>query len=292
MNDEEQSQGVVTEEVINLDAQDNQVEPAPSSDQKQDVVIDNAPAEDQGEDDQVNESSTNPRTEQRLKELLEENKRLKAETNRKQYGTNVFDTFRPQVDPQVNPTSFTSLNQQQVDSITQQYVDEDGNVDLAGIDRAIKEATQRAIENAQRTAEERIARFEESQQVKEAHAVYPELDPLSAKFDSEFYEDVSNRLLGQMVRGTGKTETLLEAATYVKGRKPAQAPVNLDKEKEKAVAEYKKAQEKRQQGPVESGNGAPRQTSASLDELREKTRQGDANAIRERLKAVGVISDQ
>lgn len=298
MNDEEQSQGVEETPQELENATENQPEPTPSSDQKQTEGEQEEP-ESREEGESTQSDGVNPRTEQRIKELLEENKRLKQSQDRDKYGSSVYDSLRPQpsASQQVSTGSgdhFTNLNPQQVDSITQRFVDDDGNVDIAGLNQALQDANRNAetaVSRAEQIANERIARFEESQQVKEAHAKFPELDPYSDKFDPNFYEQVSDKLLVNMVKGASQ-KTLLEVASELRGSvaKP-QEPVNLDKVKEEAVSSYKDSQAKRQQGPIESGHGAPRNTSATLDELRERTRRGDPNAISERLRAVGVISE-
>lgn len=300
MNDEEQSQGV-EDTSSELETQDNQLEPTPSSDQKQTETEQvEEPQDNSGGIEETDQADkVNPRTEQRIQELLEENKRLKTQQAKEKYGSSVYDSLRPQQTQGQQPQGmsedpFTNLNQQQVDSITQRFVDEDGNVDIAGLNRALSDANRRAdeaVSRAEQIANERIARFEESQQVKEAHSQFPELDPMSDKFDPNFYERVSDALLVNMVKGASQ-KTLLEVAKELKGSNtPTQEPVNLDKVKQEAVNSYKQAQGKRQQGPIESGHGAPRNTSATLDELRERTRRGDPQAIRERLVATGVISD-
>ena len=55
-----------------------------------------------------------------------------------------------------------------------------------------------------------------------------------------------------------------------------------------AVEEYKKSRESINHNSPVSSSSRVRNDGATLDELRTRTRQGDSNAIRERLKAIGI----
>lgn len=281
--------------------EENQPEPMPSSDQKQTEEIKEIEAtpDQSAEDDLTLPEGVTERTRQqfeKLKARLAEAEAKAKPSQAQDFGDSVFDSFRPQQtesQPLVDTNSYGSLNQQQVDSITSQFVDADGNVDINGLNQALQLANQRAAQAEQRAAkvENRLERMEETQQVKEAHAVHPQLDPQSKDFDPNFFELVRDRLLRNMYEG--KKQSLLEVAnTLSKAYKPT-SPVNLDKVKEDAVAQYKEKQESRNQGPIESGKGEDRNPLSNLDELRKQTRSENplraTPALDERLRAAGIL---
>lgn len=222
----------------------------------------------------------------RLRKEREEKQRL-LEQSGFQTPQNVFESFHPQgYQPPVGDYGY--LTPQQVGDITNQFVDAEGNVDVAGLNAALQQANQAALEaiNRAKVAEERIARFEETQQAKEAHAVFPELDPLNReKFDPTFFDLVRDRLLRNMYEG--KSQTLLEAAQEI--RKTYTPPSRIEEAKKEAIGEYQKAQAARNQGPIEKGSGEGRQTEGNLEELRRRTRQGDESALEERLRDLGIV---
>lgn len=277
--------------------QENQPEPMPSSEEKQtDVTL---PTEDVHTDTEELPEDASERTKKNFEKIREENKRLKEQLA--QYGDSVFDAFRPQQTApqpqQVDTSAFGNLNPQQVDSITSQFVDEDGMVDINGLNQALSQANQRAsaAEAEARRTRESLERFEESQQVREAHAVHPWLNPKDPNFDPVRFELVRDRIL-RVKHYEGQPITLLEAADYIAQSAGSQAsPVNLDKVSEEAVTKYKESQQKRQQGPIETGKGEPRDTQ-DLNELREKTRSenpsDDAPALEERLKNLGILKSK
>jgi len=272
------------EEVI----EDNQPEPVPSSEQKQTEEV--QPTEDATEDVEQLPEDASDRTKKNFDKIREENRKLKEQLA--EYGSSVFDSFRPQQgadQPQVDTNAYGNLNQQQVDSITSRFVDDEGNVDINGLNQELSTSNQRAAKAEERAArvEDRLERFEESQQVREAHAVHPWLDPKSPNFDSVQFELVRDRIL-RVKYYEGQPISLLEAADQVAKAQGGTSPVNLDKISEEAVTKYKQSQEKRQQGPIETGRGEPRQTT-DLSELRERTRQGDDNALTERMRGIGLL---
>lgn len=205
--------------------------------------------------------------------------------------TSVFDTFRAPDQPAVPNVpvapALPFLNQQQVTAIQQQFVDDEGNVDVMGLNQALLDANKRAQDalSLAQQSEDRITRFEENQQVREAHTVHPELDPQASNFDPTLFDMVRDRLLRNMYEG--KKQTLLEVTNELK--KVYKQEVNVEKVKDEAVESYKESQKNRDQEPIESGKGAPREEVGNLQELREQTRQGKAEALDKRLKDLGVL---
>lgn len=289
--DTNQIQGTTEDVTTTQTAEEvNQPESMPNSNQQQteDASTINP---DQNDGEQLPDNASE-RTREQFKKLLEENRRLKAVKQQESFGASVFDTFHPQreevIQPQVDARNFNALNQTQVDAVTQQFVDQEGNVDINGLNQALSQANRRAeeAEKQTRTLNDRVTRFEENQQVRDAHAVHAELDPQAENFDPDFFGMVRDRILRNMYEG--KSQTLLDVANAIKSKYVSPSPVNLDKVKEEAVAQYKQAQTSRQQGPIESGKGSPRNES-TLTELRERSRKGDPRAIDERLRRIGLI---
>lgn len=192
----------------------------------------------------------------------------------------IFDQFRQPAVP--NAENYDALSQQQVNSIAERYVDSEGNVDIEKLNQALMVANQRAAhaeQNSQKAVEE-IRRYEESRQLKEAYEPYPQLDPKHKKFDPDFYELVSQKIMVENYAKGGNL-TLKEAADYIAERYRREP--NVEKAKEEAVEEYKRAQEKRNQGPVERGRGQSRESLSNYDDLRNRSRHGDNQAIAKRL---------
>lgn len=285
-----------------VETEENQPEPMPSSDQKQtEEVKEPEPAPDQSsEDDLTLPEGVTERTRQqfdKLKARLAEAESRAKHSQASDFGDSVFDSFRPQQTVSQNlpgQETYGFLNQQQVDSITSQFVDADGNVDINGLNQALALSNQKAAQAEQRakSVEDKLERLEETQQVKEAHAVHPQLDPGNKEsFDPTFFELVRDRLLRNMYEG--KKQSLLEVANDLSKAYKTTSPVNLDKVKEEAVTQYKQTQESRNQGPIETGKGEDRNPLANLEELRKQTRSENplrpTPALDERLRAAGIL---
>lgn len=300
MQDDKPSQGTIAPETEQGENQPQSTpEPMPSSNQDQtDAVPTDAPVQ---SDEYALPEDASERTRKNFEKIREENRILKEQLLVKQqlppepledFGTSVFDSFRPQ-QPVQQPTSqgFDFLSQQQVDTITNKFIDDQGNVDINGLNQALSGAN-RAAQEAKldnQRLREKIERFEENQEVKDAHSVHKWLDPKSKEFDREKFEQVRDRIL-RVKYYEGKPITLLDAANAVARATGTPTP-NLDKVKEEAVTQYKQTQQNRVQGPIESGKGETRSTTATLQDLRERTQNGDQGAILERLRNVGVIKD-
>lgn len=307
MNDE--SGKTVDERINNYFADTTKVEeqpaPMPSADQTTGEPVDQPVPEGQDvqapQDEEVValENSKNPeRTKSYIEKLKKERDEALAKTkvepeiDTTDYGQSVFDSFRPAEPQQVQPMPQIQapyLNPLQVENIQKQFVDEQGNVDIAGVNRAINEANRLAYESSLKvqSLEQKLTRVEESDQVRDAHAKVPEIDPQRKDvFNPKLYELVKDRLLRNMWEG--KQRPLAEVATEIKSQY-FQAPA-VESVKEEAVAEYKKAQEARNQGPIDSGRA--RMPEESLSDLRTQTRRGgqagDA-ALEKRLKALGIV---
>lgn len=284
--DSNQDQGVVENtDIASQQAEVVQPEPTPSSEQTQQTEK----SPEQVATDTADTQPENPRTAERMQELLAENKRLKSQQIEKTYGTSVFDSFQPQVGQ--TPTAPTQPNIAQPD--VNQFVQADGTVDINGFNQAINLAQRQAQAAMQesRQTKEQIARLEESQQAREAHQAHPWLDPQSDSFDPKGFELVRDKLLSSMV--FGRKLNLLDAASEVSKIYKPQTTVDVVKVEQKAVEDFKKNQQaKQQQGPIEPGGGQPRQSSdTDLAELKARTRKGDTDAIMERMKGIGLVKN-
>jgi hypothetical protein len=197
------------------------------------------------------------------------------------------DQQLPQPQMQSQPTPY--LNPSQVQNIQRQFVDENGNVDIEGLNRALYQANQQAFMATQRlqTVEQKLARIEESTQVRDAHAQFPEIDPQSPKFNRQAFELVRDRIFRNKVMGVNAT--LTQVAKDIVPMFQTK-PVDTKAVSQEAVENYKRTQEARNQGPFESGRGEDRQ-DVSIDDLRKMSRGRGISAdkaIGERLKRLGI----
>jgi hypothetical protein len=234
--------------------------------------------EEQGQEDFSLPDTSNDRTKEQFNKLLQSNKELKeklaqVESSRNSepsiaYGS-VYETFKS--------TPFSEEPQTSQDS---DYVDEDGNVDIAKLNKDLKALKVSALE-ARRLAEQAREEIE----VREAHQKHPYLNPQSPEFDAQFFELVKDRVLRQRYY-EGKNVPLSSIADQVVSfYKPGAV---AKKDSERAVEEFKKSQQQiATVAPISSSTGR-RQESSNLDDLRLRTQQGDSKALMERLKALGI----
>ena len=193
----------------------------------------------------------------------------------------VLDDLRPSSEAPLPPTP--SLTQTNVEEIKSSLVDENGYVDVARLELALKTADDRArkAEAQAQQAEARMQRFEESTQVRAAHAEFPHLDPKSEAFDAKFYELVKNELIGQMMKGE---QDIIQAAKKVSEFYVPK--VDVTEAKEAAVNQYKSNITKRAMAN-EKGSGRGRTEPSNRDDLIQKTLKGDNDALYKRLQASG-----
>jgi hypothetical protein len=254
---------------------------------------DQQPTETDGEDGDLPEEVSD-RTKEQFEKLKKTNQELADKLKkyeRSEYGDSVFDYLNgrvqsPQEQQVQRPkaTEYSNLNQRQVDNIVDQFISDDGTVNIAAMNKALGDANKMADQANKRAtaAVQKLQQIEEKRQVAEAHQKYPWLNPQSDTFDPQGYELVRDRILRNMV--TGKDQSVAEVAADVsKIYKPS---VDLVAEQKKAVDDFKQSQAKKATaGAVSPNKGQPRQT-ASYSDLREKTLQGDTAALDERLSKV------
>lgn len=241
------------------------------------------------------------RTKEQFDKLTQSNQELKKE--RDEY-KNILESLRPnspntpqekQEPPSVQAPSanqYSHLNQQQVDSITDNFVDDNGYVDVRKLNQFLQDTNQRAIraeqaaQQARQESRRTVQDFEESNTVKQAHEKYPELDPKSDSFNEEFYDSVRNELVGQML--SGKKEDLLQAASkWHKRMYGPEKKAQKEKEKQEEAQRQEGQQARAAINTTPTGGAKNRMSMADHDNLVYRTRKGDRNALKERLERSG-----
>lgn len=212
---------------------------------------------------------------------------LAEERAKNEGGSSVFDSLRPkqpqasQVQPQGQPQGENPFTQKPV--APEPLMDEDGTVDVARVNES-HEAARASAEQAQAT-EQRIIQLDQDRQTREANAAFPQLDPQSKEFDSNFFDMTTGLMTKEYIDGGNRS--LIQVAQQVSD---ALSPEGSTKQAGKeAVKKFKESQDNRQRGPLEEGSGEERQPDSTQEELRQRTRDGDAEAINKRLQNVGVI---
>jgi hypothetical protein len=197
------------------------------------------------------------------KQLAEErSKRVKAEQ--------VFSKLTPQPTQPVQPTAPT---------VPDYFNPETGEVDVLKLERQNQTLRQQVGQLNQRV--QGIADADQAKQESEAFKAYPELDPNGDKFNQTFHDSVSGLLTNALFKG--EKITFKEAAERVAKLSSKEA-----KKAEKAGAE--KALEQltpKEQAALEAtGRSDKRIPSVDLASLQRRTREGDINAIYERIRRV------
>lgn len=183
------------------------------------------------------------RTKREFEKLKENNRKLKEELEG--YRTQDYQPSRP---------------------VVENFVDDEGNVDITTLNKSLKEANERAYRAEQIALETKKDR--EKKMVAEAHQKHPYLDPDNDSFDSQFYDLVRDRLIRNYSEGREKDITVV-ADEIAKIYKPTKAVV--ENKNETAKANVNQSVSKRVQ-------------TDDLDDLRRRTVQGDAEALRERIR--------
>ena len=251
-------------------------EPVPSSDK---------PTEGEKPED------TSPRTAEQFDKLTQSNKTLKEENDalkakaEKTTTPNVLDSLKPQVQPQ--PVTQTPQPQPVKPVVVPQGQTQDGKlisddgtqVDPYLLEKSLKDSKLAAEEAKKQAiqAREEARRYAETQQVRDAHAKFPQLNPKSPDYDAKFYAAVKNEVVGQMTKGF---QDLVAAADTVS--------------KWYELAPTKKEQEETQAGKTQTQKEQinatpPAKPIAKTDhsDLIKRQQKGDRAATAERLARSG-----
>jgi len=229
------------------------------------------------------------RTRQEFEKLKAKNKELAEQLRLKEQQSRpasvMEELFSPPPVQQVQeaPATLPVELTQQVEEVKQSLVDKEGYLDTQFLERTLKDSDSRqkvALEAAKRAeerakaAEEKIARFEQTQVTQKLHESFPQADPYSDKFDPAFYNHLKKELVFQMTQGrTDPIEAAKQVMAYYKPPQ-AEAPQN------DALAQ-------RQQATAQAGGKRSPTPKLSEDDLVKGTRQGDLSAFNERLRRAG-----
>lgn len=219
--------------------------------------------------------NSNDRTKEQFQKLLQSNKELKEQLQK------LASTKNSEPNPYGSVyDSIKSDSVQGNTSASDSYVDEEGNVDIAKLNKDLMEAKNSALE-----AKALAQKAREDLEVREAHMKHTYLNPQSSEFDPTFFELVKDRVLRQKFY-ENKTVSLGEVADQVISfYKPSSIK---SAESAKAIEDYKKAQSQIANNAPLSNSNRARQEGTNLDDLRARTRTGDSRAIIERLKNIGI----
>ena len=175
------------------------------------------------------------------------------------------------------------MTSRQAEEIQTDFIDQEGYVDVNALNRALKEANDRAkrAENMALTQEKE----RQNRMVQQAHEKHPYLDPKSEAHDREFYTLVRDRMVRYFSEGVERP--LVEVADEIaRFYKPSVTPEKVEAEKQQAVDDYKKSQTTR--ATVNTTPSQPREPATDLDDLRARTRSGDQQALWKRIKDAGL----
>lgn len=212
------------------------------------------------------------RTREQFEKLKQANKELAAKLAEKEQiaSKSVLD--------ELHPVEETPLSQAE-----EYQIEEDGTVDVALLNKVLKE-TQQAANQARHEAllaRQRAEKLAKEKAEEAVHSKYPQLVPGSKEFDPDFFKRVKNELIGQMMEGK---ENYMEAANTV--AKLFQKS-NVEEKVEERVEEFKKTTQAKQN--INAGTGTANNRTYSDDqELAKRTQLGDLDAFRERLKRAGL----
>ena len=264
------------------------------------------PKEDKQEEVSEKEDKGKDRTKKEFEKLTKSNKELKKKTTEYE---SVLDSLRPQQQPQQQPqqppargtsqvpdaSRFQNLQQEQIDDVFAGMMDKEGYLDgnklmskLRDMDRRASEAEVRA-QRAEMAAQQMVKSqrdFEETQAVKKVHNKYPQLDPQNEEFNGDFFDDVRNETISQMINGKLDFEAAADKV-FEKHYKPREEEEMATK-KQKEEAESKEDAKKQINATnVRSSAMKGYYESTELKSLKEDVMKGKKGALAERLRRSG-----
>lgn len=224
---------------------------------------------------------TKDRTREQFEKLKQSNAELKAELEKRKQMPSVLDYLgSPKPVPQEVRQKYEQPQQQAPVQVQEEekLLDDEGYVNAKALEKrlaSIEEVTRKAeeAERRAREAQERIMRYEQSAEEKQLYAAYPELDPVSDKFDQDAYDLVRNELTSQIVN-TG-TRDAIKAAERMSKFFRKQEPKNQE------------VLEQRNQAVRSAGTTTRVQSNTDLAELKARSA-NDPKAVYERLKRLGM----
>lgn len=259
-----------------LDGQENIVEEKPQDE----VTASDKPAETEEKESELPDEASQ-RTKEQFEKLKQSNKEMSERIRQMEEQSNrpqgsVLDSLTPQQQTELNKMS--QADPQAAEDLLGSIVDANGYVDVALLKKTLSETTKAAQEAKQQASQaiNSLRQYTETEQVANAHKMYPEMDPNSDKFDPKFYELVKNELVGQLMQG--KRDVVAAAKKMSDLYKP-NVEAKQQEAKKQEVAE-KKERQVRQIGSTGTGSRKPSSyDSMEYDDLMEAARHGKKGSI-------------
>ena len=219
---------------------------------------------------------TSDKAQERFRQLSGRVKELETEIAERKRTESVFESLRPQ-QPATAPIP-SGMSQQQYSQIQRQFVDEYGNFNATGFTNYMKQWEGTMQVQAQRSTQQVREAIDEEK----AKAKYPSMDPDSDQYDRPFEEAVAKEWLYQMVQDPASA-SVVKAANKVK-----KDWSKTEKEEEARQEEgLKKEVASKEQASAEAVGRSDQRTrvsNAQYQELVQKSRLGDEDALAERLR--------
>lgn len=252
---------------------------------------------------EVAEPEVSERTKEQIEKLTTHNKELKEENT--VLLENVLDSLKPKEPPQdFTPEviqqvekNTTELPQDKVDDVYANLIDKDGYIDPDLLIKTLRQANDVAVqakkeaEEANRRAQqsEREAKktkrdFEESNEVREVHKKYPQIDPKREEFNEMFWDDVRKEIATAPVL-KGETPTFMEAADKIWDERYAKEVEvkKVDREKLEEIEDQKR----NINASIPVGRANDYYAKSDQEALRQASIVGKKGALAERLKRAG-----
>lgn len=291
---------------------EKQPEPTPSSDQTtEEAEVPNTKVKPEVEEKAApvldeEEALLNSKNPERTKAYIDKLKKERDEALAKApqpasvNADSVMDIFHPEDKlPEIPPFPQTPQFQQpqqlvqtpyldptQFQNIVTQYTDAQGNIDpnvLNVLNNALAQANQRSYmaELAAEDAKKQVARIEENAEVREAHAEFPEIDPIKAKTSGTFDQTLFNNVQMRLIQSMGhRHERLVDIVREEKAKLTSKG--ENQPSKQETETQQRANQQARNQEPFGSGE---RQPETDFQQLKRETRTGrlDNPALDKRL---------
>lgn len=269
----------VEAENVETTPEGEQEAPVPSAEETTEVT----------EQDELPESS-NSRTREQFEKLTEKNKelarKLEEYERRERYGSSVLDENSNTGGQRVpSLDDYQHLTTQQAENIAQDFIDNEGNVDINGLNSALRQANARA-EAAERKVQQVAQTVEQAEQNRQLEEAYKEaswLDPNSNDFDPKKYNLVRDRLTRYY--RAGQKPRLLNVVKELEADLGDFSTPTKEKEKQVVEAYKQKQTAKAQASNVGTSSRREPVEDRKANDLVQRTRHGDKGALLERLKS-------
>jgi len=234
------------------------------------------PVEGEGELSEADlEAKMSPKQREAFQNQRREIKRLKREKEAQERGKSALDALQPPAFGSIRPQA----------PRVEQFMDVDGQIDLVGYQNAAQKYNESQAYRAQ--AGQSQIKFEMEQNILKMR--HPEIDPSSDQFDSDLEARVADRygrkLLESLTKGQSEPSLVEIAGEVLKSK----GVTPKEKEKISQEALEKVAEKEQAASTAEAPSGAVRAQGAKMvsgfDELRQRTKLGDDDALAARISA-------